>query len=154
MSSIEKNWKLTFPQPTLNTKHWWSLFQMITNYFIAKFVFRSFAEENSNHWIKNSLHGSSTSLVDGMETQEDFSCSPLTVKSDSKSPQNKMTFALDSSKSPEKKYNGVYDTAFLTSIFTPPTLKPPPKLDLHRADSLSSQLSTEKFQFKSRKTSL
>ena len=44
------------------------------------------------------------------------------------------------------------DPAFLTSIDTPPTLKPSSKPDLQRDLPLLSQLLTEKFQFKSQST--
>ena len=62
--------------------------------------------------------------------------------------------APDFSKSSKKKYNSLTDLAFLNSNLMHPTLKSLSKPDLHRGDSLTSQLYTEKFQFKPQVTSL
>ena len=55
---------------------------------------------------------------------------------------------FQSSQSPKRKHNGLNGLDFQNSKVMPPTLKPSAQLDLHRDDSLTSQLSTEKYQFK------
>ena len=97
--------------------------------------------------IKNSLHGSKADLNDEMENQEASSCAPSPVIHDSKAPQKKNS-APDSSKSPKRKHKNWTDPAIANWNVLPPTLKSSLKPDLHRDDSLTSQLSTEKLQLK------
>ena len=70
-----------------------------------------------------------------------------------KSTKNKIS-ELDSSTFPERKNNVFTDPAILTSNAFPLTLKPLSKPDLHRDDSLTSQSSSENFQFKPQLRSL
>ena len=53
-----------------------------------------------------------------------------------------------------KQNNVLNDPAFLSSKLFPPTVKPSSKHDIHIDDSLTSQLSIEKFQFKAQLTSI
>ena len=89
-----------------------------------------------------------------METQEASGKVPTTARSPLSSLIKKQICALDSSKSLERKLNTLNDPAFLTSIVMPPTIKLSEKPDLHRDDSLTSQLSAETLQFKPQLTSL
>ena len=76
--------------------------------------------------LKNSLHGSFTSLTDEMQTQ-DASCNiPSTNRKDFSETPKKCE--PHSSKSPQKKNNILNDSAFLPSNILPPTLKPSQKL--------------------------
>ena len=89
-----------------------------------------------------------------MVNQEASSSAPLTVIRESKIPQKNKVSASDSSKYQKMKYNVWTDPALLTSNVMRFTLKPSMKHDLHRDDPLTSQLSTEKLQFKPQLTSL
>ena len=89
-----------------------------------------------------------------MEIQEGSSRAPSTSKNDSEPPQKNQISELDSSLSTKKEYNYSTDRAFLTWNVMPPTLKSSSKTDLDRDDSLTSQLSTENFQFKPKLTPL
>ena len=80
-----------------------------------------------------------------MDVQEASGSALLPSIHDSKTPQKNS--ALDSSKSPKRKYNILTVPALLTSNGMPPTRKPTLTSDFHRVDSLTSWLSTEKLQF-------
>ena len=67
--------------------------------------------------------------------------------------KNKVS-APASSKVPERKQNISKDPPFFNSNIMPPTLKLLSKPHLHSYVSLTTQLSTEKFQFKPQLTSL
>ena len=56
-------------------------------------------------------------------------------------------------KFPKYKFNILIDPAFPNLNLLPPTLRQSSKPDLIRDDSLTSELSTEKFQFKAQLTS-
>ena len=71
-----------------------------------------------------------------------------------KLPLKNKTCDPDSPMSPKRKYKILKDSRFSFSNLMPPTLKPSQKLEMHREASLTSQLSTEKFQFFSQLTSL
>ena len=67
--------------------------------------------------------------------------------------KNKIS-ARDSWKSPQRKHNILTGPAFSTSRVMFPTLKLSSKPNLHRDDSLTFQLPSEKFQFEPQLTSL
>ena len=98
--------------------------------------------------IKNSLNGSNASLSDHMESQETSVRAPSIFIHDSKLCERNRTSAPDSSKSTKRKNNLSTDLALLISNAMPPALKSSSKLDSLSDDSLTSQLSTEKIQFK------
>ena len=109
---------------------------------------------NPNIGNKNSLHGSYTSLLDKMETQDVPGIVLSTARNDSKNPKKNLNLDPDSSKSTMRKIINLKDSAFLNSKIMPPTLKPSRKPNLDRDDSWTSHLSTEKFQFRCHLTSL
>ena len=81
-----------------------------------------------------------------METQEASKNASSIFRNDSSEPPTKnKTFEPESSKSPKEKKEGLKDNAFLILKVMPPFLKPSPKAVLNLDDSLTSQLSTEKF---------
>ena len=100
--------------------------------------------------IRISLQGFNASLKGEMENQEASSSTPSNVIDDSKTPRKIKNSAPDSSKPPENKNNILTDPAILTSIVMPDPaiLTLSQNLDLHRDDSLTSELTAEKFQFK------
>ena len=102
--------------------------------------------------FKNCLHGSNSSLNDDLEAQEAYRCAFLTAIDDSKTPQKKQKqctcFFIFL-----QENNILRDGAFLTSIVLPHYLALSSTLVLHRDVSLTSQFSTEKFQFKPQLTS-
>ena len=103
--------------------------------------------------VKNSLHGSNIPLHDEMEIQEASGSAPSTVDIVSNSSQKTKCSKPDSPKSPQKRNNKLNDLPFLPSNIRPPFLKPSAGSYLHRDASLTSELSTEKFQFESQLTS-
>ena len=99
--------------------------------------------------VKNSLDYSKASMNDGME----FQGASVSYMSQKLCEKNKIS-ATDSLKSPKRNYIISTDSAFLNSNVRHPTLRPSSKPDLHRDDSLRSQLSIEKNESKPRLTSL
>ena len=100
--------------------------------------------------VKNSLDISNASMNDGMEFQG-ATGSYMSQKLCEK--KNKIS-AADSLKSPKRNYIISTDSAFLNSNVMHPTLTPSSKPDLHRDESLTSQLSIEKIESKPQLTSL
>ena len=96
--------------------------------------------------VKNSFYGPNTSRNDKLEIDEASSKDPSTVRIVSKHHQ-KITknYEPDSPNAPKRKNIKLNDPAFLNSTVMPPILKPPSEPDLHQNDSLTSQMSTEKF---------
>ena len=90
-----------------------------------------------------------------IEIQEASGMAPSTVRADFPKASEESEKFRDhvSSNSPEKKHTVFNDPAFLTSRFRLLPLKLSQKLDLHRDDSLTTQLSTQKLQFTSQLTS-
>ena len=96
--------------------------------------------------VWNSLHGSNNSQNEQMEVQGASNSAPLSVIDDSKTRQKNKNSAPASSTSPKRKYFTFKCFASYSESVTKP--------HLHRDDSLTSQLSTEQFQFKPQLTSL
>ena len=110
--------------------------------------------KNSITEIKNSLHGSQGSLNDAMESQRASSNAPSTATKDSQNPQKTKTCESDSPKSQRNNYNILKEPAFLKSNVIPPILNSWHKADLHRDNSVTSQFSSEIFQFEAQLTLL
>ena len=138
---------------SLNSKLWWSLFQMITKLFqmIIKRLFLLKARSLMFRKIQLlllKLRTLTLVLTHLWLTKWKFK-KPLLVLLQLlkliKKLRKKWIFWTFSSKSPKSKYNTLNDSELSFSNVMPPTLKPSSKPDLHRDDSLISPLSTEFF---------
>ena len=114
-----------------------------------------FPDFSQNTEIENFSHGSCTILPETVEFQEGTSHTHSTIGREASKNHQKITKCEpNTSNFPKLKNNILNDHTFLTSNIMPPTLTPSEKPDSRKHESSTSQLSTEKYQFRPHLTSL